>query len=62
MLYSVYTTLIIIETALTLNLLIINSVSKNRRKTNTNTPLLQNFKDNQVKYSKDELLDIRKKQ
>ena len=59
MLYSIYTTLIIIGiigTTLTLNLLIINSVSENRR----NMSLLQNFKDNQSKYSKDELLEIRK--
>ena len=35
-------------------------MSENRRKTNTNIPLLQNYKDSQVKYSKDELLDIRK--
>ena len=35
-------------------------MSENRRKTNTNMPLSQNFKDNKVKYSKDELLDIRK--
>ena len=52
--------LIIIGIALTLNLWIINSTSENRRKANTNMPLSQNFKGNQVKYSKDELLDIRK--
>ena len=52
--------LIIIGIALTLNLWIINSMSENRKKTNTNMSLSQNFKDNQVKYSKDELLDIRK--
>ena len=46
----------IIGTVSSLNLLIINSVGENRR----NIPLLQNFKDNQIKYSKDELLAIRK--
>ena len=59
MLYSIYRALIIIGiigTALTFNLLIINSVSENR----TNMPILQNFKDSQIKYSKDDLLEIRK--
>ena len=31
-------------------------MSENRR----NMPLLQNYKHNQIKYSKDELLEIRK--
>ena len=68
MLYNIYTILMtirIIGTVLTLNLLRINSVSdllisdsvgENRR----NMSLLQNFKNNQTKYSKDELLEIRK--
>ena len=59
MLYSIYTILMIIgitTTVLTPTLLIINSVDENRR----NITLLQNFKDNQIKYSKDELLEIRK--
>ena len=55
----------IIGTVLTLNLMRINSVSdllisnsmgENRR----NMSVLQNFKNNQIKYSKDELLEIRK--
>ena len=60
MIYSIYTILMIIRitgTVLTLNLLIINSVGENRRNVSL---LLQNFKDNQIKYSKDELLEIRK--
>ena len=52
--------LIFIGIALTFNLFIISSMHENRRKTNTNMPISQNFKDNQVKYSKNELLDIRK--
>ena len=38
------------------DLLISNSVSENRR----NMSVLQNFKNNQIKYSKDKLLEIRK--
>ena len=43
---------IITGIALTLNLLIFNSMSKNRRKSNTNMLISQNFKNNQIKYSK----------
>ena len=44
--------MIIIVVTFMLNILIINFVSKNRRKTNPNMPLSQNVKDNGVKYSK----------